>query len=576
MKIQKKTLSILLFTFLILLILFYAGTELFLKTSYLEIEQNSIENNISKVRNIISSNLDNLTKIGRDWSEWDDTYKFVEDRNSNYIKSNLLYKTFADLYLNIIIFYNENGEIVFGRYYDLSTAKEIPLPGKYTNGEYYKFFDSCLTVNIKGFNGIICDSDSGVFFLTALPILNTLGQGPRKGILIMSYRFNSIEISKISKVMGYPLKLTLYHPRSDKGTYNKSGINVSVLDNNFIKGSILINDIFGRHVVQIESVFPRTYFSQGQNGLVFFMVYFIFVIIITTLITMIFIYNLVIKKIVRITNSIKSAGKDGKLFKKVNVTGKDEITILSNEFNSMLEKISTYMDRQNKTEKALQISNEQLRELSLKIESVREEERSKMALEIHDELGQSLTRLNLDLFYMEKVISGSLNSNNLPVFLEQIKSMNNMIDSLIMTVRKITTELRPSVLDSFGLSAAIEWQIQEFKKETNLTFNYLIEPESIVLDKERTTALFRIFQEALTNIMKHAKADTVDIYLEKDQDSILLEIKDNGIGIKDSDPDTSHSLGIISMKERVKHFNGYFAIISSADKGTTISVKIPV
>ena len=100
--------------------------------------------------------------------------------------------------------------------------------------------------------------------MTALPILNTLGEGPKRGILVMSYRFNSVEISKISKVMGYPLNLTLYHPQSEKAKYNGDGINVSILDNNSIRGSILINDIYGRIVLKIESIFPRTFYSQGQ------------------------------------------------------------------------------------------------------------------------------------------------------------------------------------------------------------------------------------------------------------------------------------------------------------------------
>jgi signal transduction histidine kinase len=576
MKIQKKTLSILLFTFLVLLILFYAGTELFIKNYNLILEHKTIENVISKVRNIITFNQDNLNKIGRDWSEWDDTYKFVENRNSEYIKSNLLYKTFTDLYLNIIIFYNRKGEIVYGKYYDLRTGNEIPLPERFINGEYYTFFDSCLNKGSRGLNGIICDSDSNVFLLTALPILNTLGEGPRNGILVMSYRFNSDEVAKLSKLMGFKFSMSIYKPEVNKEIYDNNGLNISILNDDFVSGSVLINDINNKPVIKIESIFSRDFYKHSQNGLLFFMVYFIFAILITTLITMIFIYRLIIKKIVHFTNSIKNAGKDGKLFEKVNVNGKDEISILSNEFNSMLEKISTYMEKQNKIEKELQISNEQLSELSLKIESIREEERSKMALQLHDELGQSLTRLNLDLFYLEKVITPRLNKDDLSLFLEQIKSMSIMIDDLVVKVKKITTELRPSVLDSFGLSAAIEWQIQEVKKETNIVFNYLIEPESIVIDKERTTALFRIFQEAITNIIKHSKANTVDIYLEKDNDSIIMEIKDNGIGIKNSDPDTSHSLGIISMKERVKHFDGCFAIISSPEKGTTISVKIPI
>jgi len=212
-------------------------------------------------------------------------------------------------------------------------------------------------------------------------------------------------------------------------------------------------------------------------------------------------------------------------------------------------------------------SRQELRNLTAHIENLREQERTDIAREIHDVLGQSLTALRLDLSWVRKKIKPEETDLN-----EKISIMDNIINDIISTVRKLSTQLRPGILDDLGLPAAIEWQTDEFKKRTGISCH--VECSEVGdLPEDKTVALFRIFQESFTNIMKHSCADHVIISLQKNDGNVEMMIKDNGKGFSDQDLQTKGSYGIIGMKERVKNLNGTLTI--DGNSGTTVRVVIP-
>jgi len=214
-------------------------------------------------------------------------------------------------------------------------------------------------------------------------------------------------------------------------------------------------------------------------------------------------------------------------------------------------------------------SRQELRNLSGHIESMREKERTDIAREIHDVLGQSLTALRIDLSWLKKRIPPQHDD-----LLEKTAVMDGLINDIIFTVRKLSSMLRPGILDDLGLGAAIEWQAGEFSKRTGISF--IVDCQEIRdLAEEKAVAFFRIFQESLTNIIKHAEADEVRISLKENDSSVEMSISDNGKGIGESDLKTKGSYGIIGMKERVKALNGIIDI-SGSSSGTAIKVIIPV
>ena len=221
------------------------------------------------------------------------------------------------------------------------------------------------------------------------------------------------------------------------------------------------------------------------------------------------------------------------------------------------------------TEQRLRDSREQLRALTAHLERVREEERTRIAREIHDELGQALTGLKMDLSWFAARLP------NQHALQEKSASMLKLIDSTVNAVRRLSTELRPAILDSLGLIAAIEWLAQEFEKRTGVTCAFVTADDELTLDDDRTTALFRICQEALTNVARYAEATSVHILLEIDDKEILLRIKDNGRGITEKETKATKSFGLLGMRERARLLGGTFEISGAPDQGTTLTVRIP-
>ena len=214
-------------------------------------------------------------------------------------------------------------------------------------------------------------------------------------------------------------------------------------------------------------------------------------------------------------------------------------------------------------------SREQLRALASRLEKVREEERTEIAREIHDELGQALTGLKLDIAWMK---------NRLPRDHEAIAQCASIIERIDQTsnaVRRIATALRPSVLDQLGLAAALEWQGQEFEARTGIKVGLEVLCDSVPIPDDLGSPVFRILQESLTNILRHAHATRVTIRLAGTPTFLELEISDNGIGCTSECLEGTRSLGLIGMRERALACGGEFSISGARGRGTTVALRIP-
>jgi PAS domain S-box-containing protein len=227
-------------------------------------------------------------------------------------------------------------------------------------------------------------------------------------------------------------------------------------------------------------------------------------------------------------------------------------------------------------EKQLKDSRQQLRALAAYLQSVREEERTRIAREVHDELGQALTGLKMDLAWLEKKFSDARQMPSLRTLKCKTRKMPEVVDEIISAVRKIATELRPGVLDDLGLEAAIEWQIQDFQKRTGVRCEFLSSLKDTRLSPDHATAVFRIFQETLTNIVRHANATRVKIKLQVCRGKLILEVQDNGRGLTARDLSGAKSLGLLGMRERAMMLDGEVTIVGRRGKGTKVGLRIPL
>ena len=246
----------------------------------------------------------------------------------------------------------------------------------------------------------------------------------------------------------------------------------------------------------------------------------------------------------------------------------EERTLELLEVNRQLrEQIATRV----KVEQQLKVSRGQLRSLSEHLQSAREEERKRIAREVHDELGQALSVLKIDV----KCLRDAVGDNNL-VLQKQIDGIAEGLDVTVQSVRRICTELRPAILDHFGLPAAIEWQAKEFERRTAIECYVSLEPEEMDLDHDFSMAVFRMFQETLTNVVRHAGADWVKVSLVKKSGTLSLCVDDNGRGITDKEISNPRSFGIMGMVERARFWGGTVGFQGKPGKGTTVTVNIPV
>ncbi len=223
-------------------------------------------------------------------------------------------------------------------------------------------------------------------------------------------------------------------------------------------------------------------------------------------------------------------------------------------------------------ENRLRESRNRIRNLAKKLQSIREEERAYIAREIHDDLGQSLTALKMDLSWMLKKID-EYNKDKLSI---KIAEMLSLIDASIQNVKRIIYELRPSILDDLGLCPAIEWQSKEFERRTGINCSIVTDPNPVNLNTDLATAVFRIFQETLTNIARHSKAKNVSGSVLFRDNKVCLKVVDDGIGITEEQLNNHYSFGILGMKERAQMWDGTVDIKGIKNKGTEVVVEIPV
>ncbi|HLA28981.1 MAG TPA: PAS domain-containing sensor histidine kinase [Syntrophales bacterium] len=227
-----------------------------------------------------------------------------------------------------------------------------------------------------------------------------------------------------------------------------------------------------------------------------------------------------------------------------------------------------------RAEEKIKASGEQLRALAGRLQAVREEERTRIAREIHDELGGALTGLKIDFSLLTRAALKIENETVRTSLLAGMEPMIKVIDATTNTVRRIAMELRPGILDDLGLVAALEWQLKDFEKRNCIRCEFFPPVEDISLDDDLSTALFRIFQEALTNVARHSGATEVRISLREDADSSVLEVEDNGKGIEKEKTMSKKSLGILGMRERALMFGGRFTVTGTSGRGTKVTVEI--
>lgn len=247
-------------------------------------------------------------------------------------------------------------------------------------------------------------------------------------------------------------------------------------------------------------------------------------------------------------------------------------SVLKDEHGKLVTVLSLVLDvtKRRKAEATLSNSYEEIRQLSNHLQNIREEERSHIAREIHDELGQQLTVLKMDVLGLSRKLTGADAAIH-----KKIGEIIELLDQTVGSVRRISSELRPSLLYNLGLAAAIEWQLKDFERRSGIKTVFIEPAEELNITDPVKNGLFRIFQESLTNAGRHANADNIIVGLERNNGHLILTVEDDGRGFEMEKIGSKRTLGILGMKERCQMMGGNFEIRSSASNGTSVTVVVP-
>ncbi|HLX65091.1 MAG TPA: PAS domain-containing sensor histidine kinase [Planctomycetota bacterium] len=228
------------------------------------------------------------------------------------------------------------------------------------------------------------------------------------------------------------------------------------------------------------------------------------------------------------------------------------------------------------SEQNLRQSEKQMRALAARLQSIREEERTQIAREIHDVLAQELTLLKFDIVWSSRRLAQAVDETTRAALAGKLHGISSRTNSVISTVQKIATDLRPVVLDSLGLFAAVEWQAEDFVKRTGIACRALVPAAEPLVGHDQATAVFRILQESLTNVIRHAQATEADVELAVKDGQLTLTVCDNGCGITPEKLSDMHSIGLAGMRERALVFGGRVEITGAPGAGTTVMVRMPL
>ena len=219
----------------------------------------------------------------------------------------------------------------------------------------------------------------------------------------------------------------------------------------------------------------------------------------------------------------------------------------------------------------LRRSRDELRELAAAAISVREQEKSRVARELHDELAQALTALKMDVNWLKE----RLPAGQQPL-LSKVESMQDMLDTTVKATRRISSDLRPLMLDDLGLIPAAEWLVNNFTQRSGIECGFSVDPPDLALQDPHATAIFRILQESLTNVARHARASRVDVTLDGSDGELTLRVRDNGCGFAAGDPRKPNSFGLLGLRERAYLLDGEVTVDTAPGRGAVIEVRIPM
>ena len=354
MKLREKTLILIGITVACSIIVMYMASNVILMGGFQTLEEQNTLQNIQLATNALSGEISDLNKTINDWAVWDDTYMFMQNRNSEYIHSNLLNSTFEGLKLNLILYIDNSGNIIYGKEFDLQTEEEDPIS---KSTKEYISKNSILLNSQDGVEGVVMLPE-GPMIIVSHPILTSNGNGPSKGTLIMGRYLNNVEIQHMSDEIQSSLTLVSYNDSNRIADFQNarqymsqtSPFFVKPINNSYIAGYALINDVNGNPAFILKTEKSRGFYKEYQNTLSYFISVLLLMGCVLAITILIYLDRSILSRLSKFSRDITNIGKKGDLSARIPVAGEDELSSLALSINGMLSRIETSQDQLKKSE----------------------------------------------------------------------------------------------------------------------------------------------------------------------------------------------------------------------------------
>lgn len=555
-----------------------------LLTGFADLEYQSTEKSVNRLVNVLTDEIYSLYVEAKDYSMWDDTYKYMSTQNPEFITSNFSIDTFSNLHLNLVVLIDRTEHIVAGITYNSTLYKTEPLPAS-----YYDYFEHNRLFlynhenqgQVVGFMLL-----SGQLLLVASrPILPSQGEGTSQGTLIMGRFLSTEELQRLNRLTDLSLTVQLLKnnqalpeefAKARTLLLNKRMV-VQTLNENSIAGYVLIKDVYQQPVAWLRIELPRVIYQEGLASLRYLSAVVLIVALAFAGLILWLFERLILARLAVLSNEVKHI-RTSDDFLTVTVKGQDELAHLATTINNMLSALQASHARLRQSEAETLRLLEENRFLIYHSMEIQEDERRHLARELHDEFGQCITAIQADAEAIAELAQESSTTNNvatkIKISADAILTVSAHIYDVVHTLMR---QLRPSGLDELGLVEILQemvrtWQARHPETRCTLTTQGKLDQ----LGETVNITLYRVMQECLTNVAKYANASQVTITLEANSvtQQLILKVQDNGQGMSLTKP--RRGLGLIGIRERTQALEGHLQLDSSEGQGMKITLTIPI
>ena len=626
MKLRKKALIVIGVTLVIMIVLVCIVSRIVLLNSFAELEKRDVSQNVERALGVFSSGLTTLDAITYDWAAWDDTYVFVEDVNEEYIESNLVDDTLLVLRLNLLLFINASGEIVFGKGFHLDDEEEVPLPlslQEHLSPDNLLLRHPDIESSIVG----ILPLSEGPMLIASRPVITSEDEGPIRGTLIMGRYLDAVEIKRLAEITHLSLTVCevddLPMPRDFQVAVSslskEKEILVQSLSDESIAGYVLLEDIYGKPSLVLRVDTPRDIYRQGQITVYYVVFWLLAISLVFGIAIILFSQKAVLSPLADLSESVSRIGETGDLSLRTSVAGQSELSTLSEGINEMLKSLEQSNKDRTRAEEKLEEYQEHLEELvaerTSKLEKeVVERKRAEALVKEQNERLRELDRMKSEflstaahelrtpltciLGFSEILLDRKLDKERKNKFLKTINKESRGLEKIIndlldvsriesgggFEIRKVPTDLGDIILKNTNL---FESQTDKHTFRINLASNL----PKIEIDGDR---IGQAIENLLSNAIKFSpKGGKIQVTLQKSKKDLKVTVSDAGLGIskKDlpyifdrfyrgdnvsADAIGGVGLGLAITKYIIESHKGKIWVESKPGKGSSFSFTLPL